>query len=600
MTANSLKWAKINKVWFWLGFLAVTVTLIPCILLGENAIFTYHDQLDGELIAYLLQARHLFQGSTLPEFMGGMSKTALVPPAPLAVPVFLGGNGYVGLLILLTLGKLTGYIGMYLLCREAVKESWIAAAAGTLYALIPFLPVYGLSQFGIPLLFWCVLQLRKKRHTLWSFLYIALYTLCSSLVLVGFGLLGMGLVLLMWELWKRRGKTVKSSSTDISVILPAAAWSLMLVLYIAENFRLLQQLMGGGELSHKAEYALGAASFFSTFLQSFALGGQHSLDEHIWLSAISVLVTAVCLLRAKAANDSLSGTYEAVLLRVMGFCLGWNGFFSLTAAFWQSAAGVALRSMLKVFGAFQLERLLWIAPCLWYLFAACGIAMIWRWMRERKKIFLNFCMGLLAAAALCVTGARLLLDSDVKSNVQKLRSPDYKMLSFRDYYAIGVMEQAEEFLYQETGQSQEAYRVVSLGIDPAAALYHGFYCLDGYSNNYSLEYKHTFRRILLPELEKSAYLKEYFDGWGNRCYLLSSECPGYYTIEKNGFFFQDYQLDTEALREMGGNYLFSAAYIANAEEQGLVLMREEPFETADSYYRIFVYEVDQSADQAER
>ena len=49
---------------------------------------------------------------------------------------------------------------------------------------------------------------------------------------------------------------------------------------------------------------------------------------------------------------------------------------------------------------------------------------------------------------------------------------------------------------------------------------------------------------------------------------MSAECPGYYTIEKGGFFFQNYEIDSEALWELGGRYLFSAAYIQNAEEQG--------------------------------
>lgn len=238
-----------------------------------------------------------------------------------------------------------------------------------------------------------------------------------------------------------------------------------------------------------------------------------------------------------------------------------------------------------------MNRVLWIAPCLWYLFCACGMALIWKMLVETKKNPLAWCCGLVVAAAVCFTGIQIFMAGDIKSNIQKLRNPDYDMLSFSDYYAIGVMDQVMIFLQAETGEGPQAYRVASLGIDPAAALYHGFYCLDGYSNNYSLEYKHAFRELLEPELERSDYLRKYFDDWGNRCYLFSSESPGYYTIEKNGFYFQDYQLDTEAMRRLGGRYLLSAAYIANAEATGLKLLRETPFETADSYYRIFVYEV---------
>ena len=87
-------------------------------------------------------------------------------------------------------------------------------------------------------------------------------------------------------------------------------------------------------------------------------------------------------------------------------------------------------------------------------------------------------------------------------------------MSFRDYYAIDVLDQVQEYLYDNFGERPEDYRVVSLGIDPAAALYHGFYCLDGYSNNYSLEYKHRFRKIIAPELAKSEYLEDNFDHWG--------------------------------------------------------------------------------------
>ena len=97
--------------------------------------------------------------------------------------------------------------------------------------------------------------------------------------------------------------------------------------------------------------------------------------------------------------------------------------------------------------------------------------------------------------------------------------------------------------------------------------------------------------MIAQELAKSEYLTQYYDAWGNRCYLVSAECPGYYTIEKGGFYFQQLELNTEALAELGGDYVLSAAYIQNAEAQGLTLMREEPFETQDSYYRIFLYEV---------
>lgn len=91
MNKTCMRENKRNFFWFVVGFVAVLAMVVPYLILGTDAIFTYHDQLDGELIAYLLQAKRLFQGDILPEFMGGASKTELIPPAPLCVLLFLPG-----------------------------------------------------------------------------------------------------------------------------------------------------------------------------------------------------------------------------------------------------------------------------------------------------------------------------------------------------------------------------------------------------------------------------------------------------------------------------------------------------------------------------
>lgn len=584
---------KQNVFCFWAGIAAMLLTAVPGLILRENSIFTYHDQLDGELIAYMLQARHLFSGDTLPEFMGGMSKTALTLPAPACVLLFLGGNGLLALMVMQLMGRIAGFVGMYLLSRERAGYAWIGALVGVLYGLLPFLPVYGLSQYGLPLLFWCGLQLRKGRHLVLSYCYVAVFALTSSLVLVGFGLLGMGGVLFVWDmLHKRRPWHF------------LAAWQLLFGIYVGENFPLIAQLLGMGEsgISHKSEYVLEARPFWGNLLESLWKGGQHSEGYHgvlvsvILVSCMVLVAVAVCIEKAKKAERGLKDGRQEVTSKALSTimaCLGWNVFLALVSALWSSGGGIGLRGSMGALGAFQLDRLLWVMPCLWYLAAACGLGAVWDiWKYYHGVCRLTATFALVGiSAAVGITGVRILLAGDIKSNIQKLRNPDYGLLDYGDYYALGVMEQVREFLTGYTGMGQDAYRVVSLGIDPAAALYHGFYCLDGYSNHYSLDYKHKFRRIISPELERSEYLKNYFDQWGNRCYLFSSECPGYYTIEKNGFSFQDYRLDGAAVREMGGRYLLSAAYIQNATSQGLKLLNETPFETQDSYYRIFVYEI---------
>lgn len=597
---------KTDRIYMAVGIAAMCILLLPWAILGEGAVVTYHDQLDGEMIAYMLQAKHLFEGDCLPEFMNGASKTALTPPAPASVLLFLTGNYEAALFIMQLLGSLLGFAGMFLLVKDVTGKGFPAFVAGGLYGALPFLPVYGFSQFGLPMLVWCVLQLKKDRHIWVSLAYGVLFAVNSSLALVGFAVLAALGVWLVAEAGsyvvrdrqpakegtqeKVRGKlqgTAKQRGFAKTIGRLAALWMLLCIGYVVTNLPLLKQILGLGDsiVSHKTEYALAPESFVSGWVNGLLYGGQHSQDYHLsfLLAGMVVLVLAYVSRKSDDCKKPVGWALCAV---------GVNAVLAALSALWNSGIGIVLRGNLGALGAFQVDRFLWLSPCLWYLFLGCILAIVIElWKNGYKKV--SVLGGVLLAAALCVCSVQILKNSDVKSNIQKLRNPDYAAMSYGDYYAVGVYEQVADFMAEYTGREPSEYRVVSLGIDPAAALYHGFYCLDGYSNNYSLEYKHAFRKVIAPALQESDYLRDYYDDWGNRCYLFGSECPGYYTIEKNGFYFSHLELNTEALASLGGEYLFSAAYIANAEELGLKLLREEAFETAESYYRIFVYEVNE-------
>ena len=100
------------------------------------------------------------------------------------------------------------------------------------------------------------------------------------------------------------------------------------------------------------------------------------------------------------------------------------------------------------------------------------------------------------------------------------------LMSWKDYFAEDLMAEIRDAIRKETGMEQSEYRIASLGMCPAVPLEAGFYCIDGYSNNYSLEYKHQFREIIAKELEKCPDMRVYFDDWGSRCYLFT--CCWYY------------------------------------------------------------------------
>lgn len=571
---------KISKEFFnthllLIGLAGVLLSLIPYLLLGEDSIIPYHDQLDGELLAYLYQAKYLFSGSSvIPEFLGGAAKTALVPPAPLAVLLFKVFPPFAALVFMQAVGQVVGYIGMFRLSERVTDKKIVSFAAALLYAFLPFLPVYGLSQYGMPILLHCALHLYRGEKRKRSLCYVVLYAAMSSLVLCGFAWLAIwGLALAYLIIRKRAGAHRWFGIGFVA----------LLAVYTAENLSLIGQMLGTVKsyTSHKSEYVLAGGGFLPTFWSYLLHNSEHSEDNHIWIGCLALVVIILFCLCKKKWTEHVKKQCKAMLrllCTIGGLCV--------VAAFWDWAGLAAIKEKLGTIGTLQVDRVLWLTPMLWVLVLVFCLDILWSIRSCMKWLVYAASLGLLG-----LVGAVTLKNSLVKPCLQKVLRPNYHAISYADYLAIGVLEQVENYIAENEGLSKEKYRVASLGIDPAAALYHGFYTVDGYSNNYNLEYKHAFRRVIAPELEKSEYLREYFDYWGNRCYLFSAECPGYYTVEKGGFVFQNLMLDTAALKELGCKYVFSAAYIMNSEELGFTLLREEAFEIPDSYYRIFLYKL---------
>ena len=125
---------------------------------------------------------------------------------------------------------------------------------------------------------------------------------------------------------------------------------------------------------------------------------------------------------------------------------------------------------------------------------------------------------------------------------------------------------------------------------PSVAQFNGFYTLDGYLSNYPLSYKLQFRQIIWKELNQDATLRQYFDGWGNRCYVFSSEL-GEDSLHGGGDnrVLHNLQIDTGPLRAMGGEYVISAAKIEDSEQRGLRFERQ--FSSSESFWHIYLYYV---------
>lgn len=557
---------------WWIGILITVVFFLPYFVLGDGCIFEINDQLDESIMNYMLPARHLWDGSTIyPEMLNGVNASGMQPSAVLFLPLYRLISARTAFLTQYIICFLLAFSGMYLLVKEITDSSILAMIAGGCFCVLPLYPVYGLSEFGIPLILYGALCLWKQKNVIWGLLITVVFGLTSHLVYTGYVVLGFWVIALVYALAKKK----KNQWFPIG-------FAVLFAIYVLVNRTLIREILfgTGSYISHREEMVSSATPFFETFWNVFQNSAQHAPSLHKYLILPIVLFLILGAFCKKEETDR--NIYKAAVINFL-FLIAialFYAFCHLTAVVdWKNNATGFLHY-------FQMHRVYWLYPAAWYLEFAWAAAVPWRTkvphMDARMRV------GKLAVILICLLPTLQLLkvNSGMYLNVNQLNNGSgiTGYISWESWFAEDLMQEIDDAI----GRDKSTYRVAHLGISPAPSLMHGFYTVDGYSNNYPLEYKHRFREVIAAELEKNEEVRVYFDLWGNRCYLFNSITGNYMQLKKgNTLVYEGLEFDMDALRELGCEYLFSGAEIGDAERLGLELVGY--YETDDSYWGIWVY-----------
>ncbi len=653
-----------------LGLLAVSLIALPYLVLGEGSYVQIHDQLDGEVLNYIYQAKYLGQGSVIPEFMNGMDKASMLPPAPLGVLLYKVFPPFAAFGIMHWLCLLVGFMGMYSLGKRLGLRAEVSWAEACLFSYIPFYPVYGLAALGQPMLVLCGLRLWKQsspsgdtevspaekkcmrasgnRAAFWNLgkciLGIALYAASSSLTLIGYVWVAVGILLTVYltvaALCKKSGLG--------SALRVGGGTLTMLGVYLATNQDLLRTLSGKGFTTHRQEMALRASEHpLEVFRELIFNGGAYSPVYSAGILAAAVLLTllVVTLSAPGRGGGARMGTGRAAqkgglameVLKSAWALIGLIAFAALLAVLWNCGPVVSLRlSLGGMVTYFQADRVYWCFPFLWMLalgyvlesicrlgeqiatgkvcdkadrdkaeYAGKGIAGTeaehkaqWRenggHRLKRRAIWCRMVSLAGCLLLLGVEGLQILRDSTLNKNIRLMLSADYQQVTWESLYMDDVFGRIDEAIGADKGN----YSVVSLGIYPSAALYHGYTCADGYSNNYDLAYKHMFRQVMAAELEENEETRLYFDDWGNRLYLAGAPYGINGMVAKGQAGYTDLDYDLDAMRTLNIRYLLAAApvelSVASLAQTTLRLVPVEgsPFTDDTAYYEVWVYRID--------
>ena len=574
--------AKIDAIpLWWVGILLTLIAISPNLALGEGSVFTVHDQMDESMMNYVLTARHLGE-PVIPEMLGGLNASGLQPSATLFALLYCFLSPFQAFFCTYILLILCGFLGMYFCVRELTESSILSLLAAGCFCMLPLYPVYGLSQMGIPLVLYAYLRLNKSKSRKERFACLGLvlfFGLNSHLVYTGYVVLACWAAVILTALIRKR-----------FVIWSGVGFGTLLLVYVITNLNLICEILLGRSLdgqsayvSHRTEMVSGEMPFWDTLKGVFMDSAQHAFTYHSKLILPIVIVLLAGGLFYKKMEEAARKRYLYALLG-LAVLFGIAVFY----AFYKSEPVVAFKNNATGFlHYFQMERFYWLYPAGWYLEFALACSFGWTVGKNTQNRLLSLSVQLvLIVLILLPTAKTILYNSDFYRNVNQRNNGSgiTGYITWESYYAEDLMQEVENAI----GGDMSEYRIAHLGISPAPSLMHGFYTVDGYSNNYPLEYKHAFRKVIASELELAPETAVYFDKWGNRCYLFNSQTGTYWMMQKgSGVVYRDLQFDMDALAALGCEYLFSGGEIEDYEKMGLEYLGY--FETESSYWGIWLY-----------
>lgn len=552
-----------------LGLGIVILFYLPTLIQGQNALLIVHDQLDGDVLAYIEQIENL-GSNNIPELFNGALKSSLTPASTGTLLFYYLFDPFIAYMVNYIFVAIIAYSGMYLCVEKFIKEKWICVVVGTIFAMLPFYSVYGLSVMGQPLLLWAVVNLLENKKKLKSYCVIVFFCVFSSLILVGYADALVMLILAIYMSVKRL-PYVKNIWK---------AFGALVVIYCIEYYEILLEMLMpiSTFITHKTEIVAKASPVKDSFKDILENGMYHAASCHKSIMYASILVLIIFVLY----KEKYLVEKRKFFLGLIGLAVGIAGFY----AFWRYWRIVDVRNKIGgLFVSFQVDRFYWLYPCIWFLIFGYVLWFVWNSSTRKsgKKVIIILLI-------LCVSGD-IMNANPIKSNIKQLMGKAEDNVSgytsWKAFYSEDLFDNIKDYIGEDTSE----YKVASIGLYPSIAMYNGFYCIDGYSNNYELQYKHNFRKIISKELDKNDGLKTYFDEWGNRCYLFVSQIPYEYQIKKEDTrVLTDLELDTAQLKKMGCSYLLSALPIESEKMDGKIEFCKK-FEKENSPYSIYLYKV---------
>ena len=551
-------------------------------LFGKDTYILIHDNLDSNLVwtKLLCESGKIFAPSneTLANIMNGTPRLSFGTEFNLFVLLFSFLKPFEAYVTGICITHICAFLGMYLLLKKHFlkdkNERYIASGVALCFALLPFWPFGGLSVAGQPLALYSFLNFRSKKYAWHDWLILALIPFYSSFILSFFFFL-----LLVFSVWLY--DLIKKKNFNF-VFLSAIIF--MTFIFIFVEYRLFYSVFINSVFqSHRSEFTSFFTDSFKRGLDIFLNNGQYhaySLQRRSihWSLFLSVLIFLFLKLSKDLKDKEIIKAFDNRIWLYLSLIICSCVFYSLW--YWEPFSR-NIKAITFLSSAVDFSRFHFLCPLLWHLIFALTLVFLFKYLSERfghlkSKIFILFLISI--QVFYCFH------KSDFVTQRKKIN------VTYRQFFAEKLFTEIKNYI----NKNQEEYKVISIGIHPAIAEYNGFYTVDGFLVNYPVEYKYKFRKIIEKELEKDKDLKGYFDNWGSRFYVFSSELGAEFDdkASRNKITsVKNLELNYNAMKELKVNYVLSRVPIENFSENNLLFLKKFSKPNSESAWEIYLYEI---------
>lgn len=577
------KWfVGLTKYWFLfpiIGFLLLAGGVF--FYFGEKSYIAVHDNMDLFLAQFqMLKNTDSFwkHGVDVP-FLGGISRDNLPSELSLYSMLYMIFPAYTAYILGLLLKIVIAMVSFRLLAKELYPEKFetyrpLIYMTGFAYGIINFFPAFGFAFASMPLAAYLLIRVYKKPSK-WLYVALFLYPLVSYFSYMGIFILGYLVVAII----------------RLSIKDKKPAWSLMVGLvvlalgYVVCEYRLFGQMLLSDEVTIRSTIVNPSLSILEVLQEIFTVwkdGIFHADGVH------KKVVLPICIVYfignnayyiwKKQPKKILHDTFNFVMLFLVfnSIIYGLYDFEPLRTL---------VETIVPPLEGWQFNRTIFFNPFLWYAalflilkrFYDAGIWQTW-----------------IANVIICIAVLVIILEPSRYNDLyytcyyrayEHFHGEEVDNLDYGQFYAVELFEEIKEDIGYD-GEWSVAY-----GLHPAILEYNGIATLDGYLGFYSQQYKEDFRKVIAPALERMEPTRIYYDDWGARAYLYSGTDLSIVNATKTVYATDyDIYIDTQALRELDGEYIFSRLALTNAAEKNLKLLGE--YTSEDGSYTIYVYQVD--------